>query len=338
LSEGEKAVPRKTVVHTGVGPEDPRIEETRILSVPHVEFVKRGPCETPGQVLEAVRDADVAICIGEPYSREVLTHVPRLTSVVRIGVGVDTIDLDAATENGILVAYFPDFCTREVANHAIALLLGCAKKILRIDRALRNEGWDAARQLRSPMGAIHDETLGLLGLGAIGQETARLARCMGMRVIASDPLVDVAVFEENGVDSVSLEELAAGADYVSCHVPLNEGTRGLVDASFFDLMKPTAYFINTSRGAVVNESDLVMALQDGRIAGAGLDVFVQEPIPSDHPFLTMDNVVLTAHTAPYADETYRVRDRRVAHAVLTILQGNLPPFVANPEVLDHRRT
>jgi len=331
-------MPRKIVVHTGVGPEDPRVEETRILNVPHVEFVKRGPCETPQEVLEAVRDADVAICIGEPYSREVLANVPRLMSVVRIGVGVDTVDLDAATENGIVVAYFPDFCTREVANHAIALLLACAEKVLRIDRTLRHKGWDAARQLRSPMGSIHDETLGLLGLGAIGRETARLAQCMGMRVIASDPYVDISVFEENGVRSVSLEELAAEADYVSCHVPLNEGTRGLVDASFFGLMKPTAYFINTSRGAVVEEPDLVVALQDGRIAGAGLDVFVEEPIPSDHPFLTMDNVVLTAHTAPYADETYRVRDRRVAHSVLTILQGDLPPFVANPEVIDHRRT
>lgn len=314
------------------------MEETRIFSVPHVEFVKRGPCETPEEVLEAIRDADVAICIGEPYSREVLASVPRLMSVVRIGVGVDTIDLDAATENGIVVAYFPDFCTREVANHAIALLLACAKKVVRIDRALRNNGWDAARELRPPMGSIHDETLGLVGLGRIGLGTARLAHCMGMRVLASDPYVSLSVFEEHGVESVSLEELAAKADYVSCHVPLDESTRGMLDGSFFGLMKPTAYFINTSRGAVVEESDLVAALQEDRIAGAGLDVFVEEPIPADHPLLAMDNVVLTAHTAPYSDETYRVRDRRVARAVLTILQGDLPPFVANPEVLDHRRT
>ena len=158
-------MPEKIVVHTGVGPEDPREEETRILDVPDVQFIKRGPCDTPEEVLEAVRDADVAICIGEPYTREVLANVPRLKAVVRIGVGVDTIDLQAATEQGILVAYFPDFCTREVANHAVAFLLACAKKILHLDHTLRTEGWNAARALRPPMGCIHGETLGIVGLG-----------------------------------------------------------------------------------------------------------------------------------------------------------------------------
>jgi len=328
---------RYLVVHTGVGPEGPCDAILEALDTPDIEFIRRGPCDTPREVLRAVRDADVAICIREPYTCEVFASAPRLRAVIRTGVGVDTVDLDAATEHGIMVAHFPDFCTREVANHAIALMLVCAKKILRMDRALRGEGWQAARALRSLMGCIHSETLGLVAFGRIAQEVARLARCAGMKVIAYDPYVDASVFERAGVEAVGLEELASRSDYVSCHVPLNDHTRGMLDASFFRRMKPTAYFINTSRGAVVKESDLIAALHEHRIAGAGLDVFESEPIASDHPFLRMDNVVLTAHTASYADVTFEARDRRVGLAALAILRGGTPEFIANPAVLDRRR-
>jgi D-3-phosphoglycerate dehydrogenase len=326
------------VVHTGARPGDPCEEILEALDVPGVELVRRGPCETPLEVLNAVRDADVAICVHEPYTREVFANAPRLKAVIRVGVGVDTVDLEAATAHGVIVANFPDFCTPEVANHAIVLMLACAKKIMRFDRALRREGWVAARALRMPMGCIHGETLGLIAFGNIAREVARLAQCMHMTVIAYDPYVEAETFERAGVEKVSLAELAARADYVSCHVPLNADTEGMVDASFFNQMKPTAYFINTSRGGVVKEADLIAALQAHRIAGAGLDVFESEPMAPDHPFLSMDEVVLTPHTASYADETFRVRDRRVGRTALTILQGGLPEFVANPAVLDHRRS
>ena len=325
------------VVHTGVGPQEPYPEVTQVLDVPGVTFLKRGPCRTPQQVLAAVRDADVAICVHEPYTREVLAQAPRLKAVVRVGVGVDTVDLEAATEYGVMVAYFPDFCTREVANHAIALLLACAKKVLRLDRALRTEGWEAARALRAPMGPIHGETLGLVAFGHIAQAVARRAQCMEMTVIACDPYVDAQVFRQAGVEPVSLPELARRSDYVSCHLPLSQETRGMLDTSFFSQMKPTAYFVNTSRGAVLREADLIAALRAGRIAGAGLDVFESEPIGADHPLLAMDQVVLTAHTASYADETFRARDRRVGLAALAVLNGGIPESVANPEVLAHRR-
>jgi D-3-phosphoglycerate dehydrogenase len=329
---------QQLVVHTGARPGEPCEEILEALAVPGVEFMRRGPCETPQEVLEAVRDADVAICVKEPYTGEVFSGAPRLQAVIRVGVGVDTVDLDAATAHGVIVANFPDFCTPEVANHAIALMLACAKKVMRFDRALRREGWAAARALRSPMGCIHGETLGLVALGNIAREVARLAQCLDMTVIACDPYVDEATFEQVGVERVSLEELAARADYVSCHVPLNAETEGMLDASFFGRMKTTAYFINTSRGGVVKEEDLIAALQAHRIAGAGLDVFESEPLAPDHPFLAMDQVVLTPHTASYADETFRVRDRRVGRTALTILRGGLPEFVANPAVLGHRRS
>lgn len=325
------------VIHTGVGSENPCAEELKALDVPGIQFIRRGPCNTPEEVFEAIRDADVAICVREPYTRGVLAETNRLKAIIRVGVGVDTVDLDAATEYGIVVANFPDFCTPEVANHAIVLMLACAKKVLRIDTALRCEGWSVARALRQSMGCIHGETLGLIAFGNIAQEVARLAHCLGMKVVAYDPYVTDTIFDQSGVRSVSLEELASSSDYVSCHLPLNQYTQGMVDASFFSLMKPTAYFINTSRGAVVKETDLITALQKGHIAGAGLDVFESEPIGLDHPFLAMDTVILTAHTASYADETFKARDRRVGLTALAILQGDVPEFVANPTVLGHRR-
>ncbi len=261
----------KNVVHTGAGPKDLIPEVSEALDVSGVTLHKRGPRRTPQALIEALQDADVSICWHEPYTRQVFANAPRLKGVIRTGVGVDTVDLEAATEYGIIVANFPDFCTREVANHAIVLMMACAKKVVRLDRTLRAEGWATARDLRWPMGPIHGETLGLIAFGNIARETARLARCLGMEVIAYDPYVDAAVFEQAGVESVSLEELASRSDYVSCHLPLNEQTRGMLNAAFFYRMKPTAYFINTSRGAVVEEADLVAALQEGRMAGAGLE-------------------------------------------------------------------
>jgi D-3-phosphoglycerate dehydrogenase len=327
----------KNVVHSGAGPHDPIPEVTEALDVPGVTLYKRGPCHTSEELVAALRDADVSICGHEPYTREVLANVPRLKGVIRTGVGVDTVDLDAATEYGIVVANFPEFCTREVANHAIALMMACAKKIARFDRVLRSAGWAAARTFRSPMGPIHDETLGLIAFGNIARTTARIAHVLDMEVIAHDPFVDATAFEAAGVEPVSLEELAARSDYVSCHLPLSQKTQGMLDAAFFRQMKPTAYFINTGRGGVVNEEDLIAALQNGQIAGAGLDVFVSEPIGLDHPLLAMDNVVLTPHTASYADETFSARDRDVGLTALTILEGGVPRWVANPSVLDHRR-
>lgn len=326
------------VVHTGRGPNDPSPEEDQaLLNQPDIEYVKAGKCRTPEAVLEAVRDADVALCGSEPYTREVLANAPKLKGVIRYGVGVDTIDLEAATEYGIMVSHFPDFCIPEVANHALVLLLACSRKIAQMDRTMRNDGWNAARALMSPMGQWHHETLGLLAFGNISRELARVALAMNVNVIAYDPYADQALFDEMGVESVTMEELAQRSDYVSCHIPLNPKTKGIVDASFFAQMKPSAYFVNTSRGPVVDEPALIAALQNGTIAGAGLDVFEEEPLPEGHPFLSMDHVILTPHMGSCADETYAERNRRVGTNAVMIARGELPEFVANRAVLDHRR-
>jgi D-3-phosphoglycerate dehydrogenase len=329
---------KKIVVHTGRGPGDQLLEEREALDAPDVQVFLRGPCETPAEVLEAVRDADVALCGKEPYTAEVFANAPRLKMVMRYGVGVDTIDLDAATEYGVVVGHLPDFCIREVANHALVHLLACAKRIRQLDHTLRQGSWNAARALLTPMGPIHGETVGLIAFGNIAQALAKRLQALDMRVIATDPYLPVGVFKEAGVEPVGLDDLAARSDYVSCHLPLNTHTQGMLDRRFFAQMKPTAYFVNTSRGAVVNEPDLIAALAEKRIAGAGLDVFEEEPIDPSHPFCAMDNVLLTPHTASYADETMATQRRRVGRDALAVCRGGLPDFVANPAVLDHRRT
>ena len=327
----------RLVVHTGARADEPRPIEEGILDVPGVRFEKRGPCATPEEVLAAVADAHAAICVAEPYTDAVFAGAPQFRGVVRTGVGVDTVDLAAATEHGVLVGNLPDFCIREVANHAIVLMLDCAKKITWMDARMRLGGWGFSRQILTPMGAIHGQTLGLVAFGNIARATAQRAQAFEMRVIAYDPFVPAEEMAKLGVEAVSLDELATRSDYVSCHVPLNPQTRGLLGAAFFGAMKPTAYLINTSRGGVLQQDELVDALQRHTIAGAALDVFEQEPLPMNHPLLQLDNVILTPHTASYADATFEMLFRRVAQSALAIAQGGLPEHVANPAVLGHER-
>jgi D-3-phosphoglycerate dehydrogenase len=330
-------VSKSIVVHTGRKPGDRFVEEMEALDAPDVQVYLRGPCGTPEQVLEAVREADVGLCGREPYTEKVFAGAPRLKMVIRYGVGVDTIDLEAATKHGVVVGYLPDFCIREVANHALVLLLNCAKKIPQLDRRIRTEGW-GAKSILTPMGSIHGETVGLIAFGNIARALADRLKALQMRVIAYDPFAPQMTFEHAGVEPVSLDQLAQQSDYVSCHLPLNPHTRATLDASFFAQMKPTAYFINTSRGGVVKEGDLIAALSEGRIAGAGLDVFESEPIAAGHPFLEMDHVVLTPHTASYSDKTMEIQRRRIGKDALAVCRGGLPDFVANPAVLANRRT
>jgi D-3-phosphoglycerate dehydrogenase / 2-oxoglutarate reductase len=329
---------KKIVVHTRATPDQVLVEEREALDRPDIELRQCGPCNTSEAVLQAVRDADVALCGDEPYTAEVFAGAPKLKMVMRYGVGVDTVDLAAATEHGVVVGYLPDFCIEEVANHALALLLACAKKVCRLDAGMRASGWSAARAVLSPMAPIHHETVGLIAFGNISRAMARRCQALNMRVIAYDPYLAPEVFVEAGVESVSLDELAARSDYVSCHLPLTPETGGLIDAYFLGKMKPTAYFINTGRGPVVKEADLIAALQEERIAGAGLDVFEVEPISSDHPFCFMPQVTLTPHTASYADSTMATQRRRVGRDALSVLDGGLPDFIANPRVLDRRRS
>jgi len=323
------------VVCTAYAPGTPVPEESEVFAgIPDMTFVLRGPARTPAEVIEVAGDADVVLHHIEPFPREVFAALPKLRGIVRYGIGLDTIDVDAATEHGVVVANFPTVTTKEVANHALALMLACTKKLLRLDRDIRS---GIRKTSVAPMGSIYGETLGLIAFGNIPHQLVPLAQALGMYVIAYDPYLPAENFLAAGVESVNLESVARRSDYVSCHLPLTHETRGMIDASFFAKMKPTAYFINTSRGAVVKEADLVAALQDGRIAGAGLDVYEVEPPSPDNPLCVLDNVILTPHSASYSDIAKSDLHRRAALSALAIARGGLPEHVVNPAVLDHRR-
>ncbi len=292
------------------------------------ELLQRGDSSPLG---ERAAGADALLVGSAAITGELLAELPRCQVVVRYGVGLDTVDVAAATDHGVVVAYFPDFCQPEVANHATLLLLACAKKLIVLDRAVRDGSWRPGPL--EPMGSIHGETLGLVGFGAIARAVAIRGAALGCEVIAHDPYMDAAVFAEAGVTRIELlDELLERSDYVSLHVPLTPETVGLIGPQQLARMRPTATLINTARGPVVQQDALIEALREGRLAAAGLDVFEGEPLPADSPLTAMDNVVLTPHSASYSDRAFGNLKRRVAGAAIDVMEGRWPEIVANPEV------
>src|SRR5881296_3515494 len=283
-----------------------------------------------GELIAKTRDADALVVSSAPVTRGVMSALEGLKVVVRTGVGYDVIDVPAATELGVIVVNIPDLWVREVANHALALLLAWNRKIPTLDRQVRAGVW--AGGVPGGAGALHGETVGIVGLGNIGSAFARRVAALETKVIACDPYVDDARFAALGVERVSLEALAERADYVSVHTLLNAETRHLIDEKFFRRMKPTAILINTSRGPVVDEQALTRALHDGRLAGAALDVWEDEPIAHDNPLLAMDNVIATPHAAYFSSPAVAQVPRRCGEEVARVLTGQRPLNVVNPEV------
>lgn len=298
------------------------------------DLVTYGNLNTPEKLIAACRDADAILVPGaRHFTREVLSQLERCRVLVRYGVGYDTIDVPAASEHNILVVNMPDFCQPEVANHALVLLLDCAKKITRLDRWMRAGGWqDRRAPFISPMGPIHGQTVGLVGFGAIARQFHRRLVALDVRTLAYDPYFPSEAAAALGVELLPLDEIMRQSDYISIHTPLTDETRGMIDAARLALCKPSAYLINTSRGPVVDERALITALQEGRLAGAGLDVFEVEPLPADSPLLTMENVVLTPHSASYADETFRIMFRRVGEEAARALRGQMPNTPVNGQI------
>jgi len=286
------------------------------------------------ELIDNLRAADAILVSSAQITRTVVESMPRCRLIVRSGVGLDTLDIPAATEHGIVVAHFPDFCQPEVANHAIMLLLACAKQLASLDRAVRDGRWRPGPL--ASMGPIHGETLGLIAFGNIAEEVAPRAQALGLRVIAFDPYISDEPFQRMAVERVaSQEELLRRSDYVSLHPPLTAETRHLMGAAQFQQMKRSACLINTSRGPVVDEPALIEALRSGAIASAGLDVFEHEPLPADSPLVEMENVVLTPHSASYSDPAVEKLKHRVGQTAVELMQGRWPDasaVVANPEV------
>jgi D-3-phosphoglycerate dehydrogenase len=291
-------------------------------------------CASDDEVVERA-GAATAILNGMYWmGPSLFERLPELKVVVRAGVGYDNIDVAAATEAGVIVCNTVNYGTHEVANHAFALLLALNRKLFPLGDALRKGVRGPAPEMMPHTGRLAGQTLGLVGFGAIGRAMARRASGFDMRVIAYDPYVDSLQDETVNVELVDLPELLSQSDYVSVHAPLTAATRGLISGPELALMKPSAYLILTSRGGVVDEAALTDALRDGRIAGAGIDVWEKEPPEPTNPLLTMDNVVGTMHMAWYSEVADVVRRKIHAETAADVLDGILPHSIVNPEVLD----
>jgi D-3-phosphoglycerate dehydrogenase / 2-oxoglutarate reductase len=283
--------------------------------------------KTEDDVIVVAREADAIILQYAQITGRVLDGIPRCRVAIRYGVGVDTVDLAAATDRGVVVANVPDYCMDEVSDHALAMTLDLWRGTTLYDRAIRNGTWSAG--MKKPMARLAGKVAGVIGVGRIGSLFARKAAGIGMTVLGCDPFLRS---WPALVRPVSLEELLREADVVSLHVPLITETRHLVNEKTLRLMKPTALLVNTSRGGVVDTAALHRALKEGRIGGAALDVLEEEPIPADSPLLSMSNVLLAPHAGWYSDQSIIDLKRKTAEAAVAVLRGQHPYSVVNPEV------
>lgn len=283
-----------------------------------VDF-RRAPCTNQEEFAAAARDCH-AIAIGDfPISSAIIDELEHCLVLARAGVGVDNIDLLAAERQQIRVTNIPDYGSEDVASHALMLLLALARRTKPWERALRSGDWDNAAT--GPVHRIHGHTIGILGLGRIGGTFARQVSGLGCRVIANDPYLEPSVFAAHGVDEVDFPTLIESSDFLSLHVPLTDETRHIIGADELTRIKPTAFLINAARGAVVDQRALVRALESGQIAGAGLDVFEDEPISMDDGLLELDNVILTPHVAWCSEESRQIMAERTAEEMMRAFTG-----------------
>jgi len=270
-------------------------------------------------IVAVARDADAVLVTYAKLTREVLTQFTRCKAIGRFGLGVDNIDLVAAKEKGMAVNYVPDYCIREVSDHAMALLLALIRKIPLSNRLVQSGRWEMPAVV--PIRRIEGTVLGLVGFGHIPRLVAPKAQAFGIRVIACDPYAKPEVFKTAGVEGVDFDTLLQSSDYVSVHAPLLPATRGMMNAAAFAKMKKGAYIVNTARGPLIDEPALVAALDSGQIGGAGLDVVASEPLAKDSPLLGRDNVIISPHTAFYSIEALNELQTKCATDVARVLSG-----------------
>lgn len=308
------------------------------LDLPYLQVLREGGFETgfsphahqlnEAELLAVLPGVDAALAGSEPYTPRVLAAHPRLKVVARVGVGFDAVDVAAATERGVAVCIAPGTNQESVAEHTFALILGLAKDVATQHNAAR-----AGRWLRRTNLPLRGQTLGIAGLGRIGKAVAERGRAFNMRLLAYEPAPDAEFVARLGVTLVPFDRLLAESDYLSLHVPLTPESRHLMNRRTLALMKPTAFLINTARGGLVCEADLVEALQAGRLAGVGLDVFEEEPLAPGNPLCRLDNVLLTPHAA--GGDTLSRNDMALsaARSIVALSRGEWPAHaLVNPEV------
>jgi D-3-phosphoglycerate dehydrogenase len=283
------------------------------------------------ELIRLAPPADAILTCWKPTTARVIDAAPRCRIITRYGVGLDNIAVDHATRLGIPVTNAPTYCVDEVAEHALGLAFALARRIPRFDRTIRGGSYpgEAFRGIHRVAG----RTLGLLGYGNIARQVAARARGVGMKVLTHDPAVPRLPEEEGR--AVDFASLLREADFVSLHVPLNPKTKGLIGAEALALMKPSAFLINTARGALVELDPLLAALEQGRLAGAALDVFPQEPPPLEHPLFRHPLFIATPHCAFYSEESVENLQHTSAGQVFQALSGQTPGNIVNPDYRNH---
>jgi D-3-phosphoglycerate dehydrogenase len=277
---------------------------------------------------ERLADADGILVNLYPLAAPVIRRLGRCRVISRYGVGYDNVDVEAATAAGIWVARVPDYCTEDVSDHALALLLACIRRIPFVDRRVREGGWNLCSE--QPARRIAGKTLGIVGFGRSGHALLRKVSGLGLaRVLVCDPYKYPRDILAEGAEPADLATLLAEADFLSLHVPLTPETRHLLDAAALSRLRPRAIVVNTSRGAVVDEQALAGALTSGRLAYAGLDVFEHEPLGESSTLAGLANVVLSDHTAYYSEESLVELKTKAARNVAAVLQGREPPYPVN---------
>jgi D-3-phosphoglycerate dehydrogenase len=286
--------------------------------------------KTPEAILAAARDADAILVTYAKITGDMIRQLSRCRIISRFGIGVDNVDIDVATQKGIVVTKVPDYCIDEVSDHAMALLLAVVRKIPFSNTQVHGGVWKMPAVV--PIKRLRGSVLGLVGFGRIPQLVAPKARPFGFRVVAYDPFVPAEAFQKAGIESVTFDDLLRLSDVVSIHSPLTPETKGLFNADTFRKMKKGAYIVNTARGPIVDEAALAAALDSGQIAGAALDVMTNEP-PTGSPLLGRENVVITPHTSFYSEESLVELQTKAAQEVVAVLSGKPPRNPVNPEVV-----
>ena len=304
-----------------------------------VEFVKKN-CTTEDEIIAAAHDADaiVGIATFQPFSKKVIQGLTRCRLIQSIGIGYDYLDVEAATDQGILASNIPDCSLEEVSDHTMALILACTRRIVQLNDAVKRGGWkvqtdsDIQRGIWPKMSRLQGQTLGLVGFGRIPRALVPKAKSFGLRIIAYDPFVAASVAKEMGVEMVTLEQLLTESDVVSLHSALTSENKHLFDLKQLKKMKPTACFINTARGPLVDHKALYTALTEGYLAAAALDVTEPEPIAPDDPLLKLNNVIITPHSAHFSIPAYMAQLLRPAEEIARVFKGEWPIGLLNPQV------
>ena len=286
--------------------------------------VVQAPSSSEEDIIKAAENADAILVTYAKLNENILRSLKNSKAIGRFGIGVDNIDLKVAGELGISVNYVPDYCLDEVSDQAMAMIISMARKIPQSNKLVQSGRWEMPAVV--PMYRLRGKTVGLIGFGNIPRLMTPKAQAFGFNVIASDPYAPKELFEKYGVESVSMDELYERSDFISVHAPLLPETKGLVNKDAFKKMKDTAIIVNTARGPLINEKDLVEALDKNEIGGAGLDVVETEPLPENSPLIGRDNVILAPHTAFYSVEALEELQTKAASDVARVLNGEEPVY------------